>query len=217
MAQQAVPPGFEEAGVSQSLARYRSQVLDSLQYSISFSVPSQKDIPVTAFETITFNWNNGLMDLLVDFKEDKDHLKKILLNGASIPVKFKNEHIIISPDYLRKGRNNLSFNFTAGNLSLNRNDDYLYTLLVPDRARTVFPCFDQPDLKARYQLNLTIPKNWNAVSSAPVKDSILKSETKTFQYQMSDKISTYLFSFVAGNFKKVSKNIDGRQMTFYHR
>ncbi|MEJ7664802.1 MAG: hypothetical protein WKG07_37460 [Hymenobacter sp.] len=45
----------------------------------------------------------------------------------------------------------------AGDLSLNRNPDYLYTLLVPDRARTVVPVFDQPNLKATLTLSLTVP------------------------------------------------------------
>ena len=35
--------------------------------------------------------------------------------------------------------------------------DYLYTLLVPADASQLFPCFDQPDLKARVRLSLTTP------------------------------------------------------------
>ena len=31
--------------------------------------------------------------------------------------------------------------------------DYLYTLLVPADANQLFPCFDQPDLKARVTLD----------------------------------------------------------------
>ena len=45
----------------------------------------------------------------------------------------------------------------SSDLPLNRRDDYLYTLFVPVRAHEAFPCFDQPDLKARFALSLTIP------------------------------------------------------------
>ena len=36
---------------------------------------------------------------------------------------------------------------------------------MPDRARTVFPCFDQPDLKASFTLELEVPEHWKAVSN----------------------------------------------------
>ena len=42
--------------------------------------------------------------------------------------------------------------FRAGDQSLNRTADFLYSLFVPARAQLAFPCFDQPDLKARYAL-----------------------------------------------------------------
>ena len=36
--------------------------------------------------------------------------------------------------------------------------EYVYSLLVPADASTLFPCFDQPDLKARFTLELTVPR-----------------------------------------------------------
>ena len=70
--------------------------------------------------------------------------------------------------------------FTAGDQSLNRNDEFLYTLLVPDRARTLFPCFDQPDMKALYTLSLEVPMTWKAVSNTYVdKEENLPAEEGT--------------------------------------
>ena len=42
---------------------------------------------------------------------------------------------------------------------LDREDgsEYIYTLFVPSDASTTFPCFDQPDLKARFTLEATFP------------------------------------------------------------
>ena len=65
----------------------------------------------------------------------------------------------------RSGENTVEIAFTAGDQSLNRNDSFLYTLLVPERARTLFPCFDQPDMKALYTLSLEVPADWKAVSN----------------------------------------------------
>src|SRR6185295_6174718 len=43
--------------------------------------------------------------------------------------------------------------------------DYLYTLLVPADANQLFPCFDQPDLKANVTLSLTAPRGWTAIAN----------------------------------------------------
>ncbi|MFC6087630.1 hypothetical protein ACFP1K_41235, partial [Sphaerisporangium aureirubrum] len=130
---------------------------------------------------------------------------------------IESEHLLISTAFLKAGRNVIAIQFTAGNLSLNRNDEYVYTLLVPDRARTVFPCFDQPDLKASFHLSLTVPAHWQAMANAPRLDSTIAGSRKTINFQPSAVIPTYLFSFVAGKFTAVSRTMQGRPMTLLHR
>ena len=63
---------------------------------------------------------------------------------------------------LRAGKNAIDVLFIAGDEALNRSDDFLYTLFVPARAHLTFPCFDQPNLKARFKLILSVPANWRA-------------------------------------------------------
>lgn len=205
-----------ETGVSEKLAVFRKQILSDLNYKFQLTIPDKKSESIAAEETISFYMKKNNAPLQIDFKEQKDHLTEIFLNNKPIPIVFEKEHIIIAHGNFN-GNNKVRIVFTAGNLSLNRNEDYLYTLLVPDRARTVFPCFDQPDLKANFQLTLTLPKDWKAVTNAPLLDSSVSGATKTLYYDRSDKISTYLFSFAAGNFKQIRKNISGRTMNFYHR
>ncbi len=43
--------------------------------------------------------------------------------------------------------------------------EFLYTLFVPARAHLTFPCFDQPDLKARWTLGLDVPAGWQAIAN----------------------------------------------------
>ncbi|MGI8637881.1 MAG: M1 family metallopeptidase, partial [Segetibacter sp.] len=180
-------------------------------------IPSQKQEPIAASEIITVSLSKNELPLQLDFKEHRDHIKSISVNQRKVPIAFIHEHIIIAPKFLKAGDNNITISFIAGDLSLNRNEDFLYTLLVPDRARSVFPCFDQPDLKATFTLSLTVPVDWQAVSNSSLADSSIISGSKTFQYAPSDTISTYLFSFVAGKFTKITKDANGRLMNFYHR
>jgi aminopeptidase N len=213
-----------ETGVSQALAKTRKQTISKVTYALKFDIPEQKNQPIPASESITFNWavsrnrkNETTAPLQLDFKEERAHLQSVSVNGNVIPIVFESEHLLISTAFLKPGNNTISIQFTAGNSSLNRNDEYLYTLLVPDRARTVFPCFDQPDIKASFQLSLTVPKGWQAMTNASVKDSSAISDRKTINFQPSEVIPTYLFSFVAGKFTPISRTVKGRPMTLLHR
>lgn len=155
--------------------------------------------------------------LYMDFKEEPDRLMEIKANGKEITPVFENEHLKIEPEYLTEGNNTVEIDFLAGELSLNRNEEYLYTLLVPDRARTLFPCFDQPNIKATYTLNITAPNDWQVLCGAP---EIKTEEHEGFinhQFVPSDKMSTYLFSFVAGKFKLVNDNSGAFSMKALYR
>ncbi|UHG89837.1 M1 family aminopeptidase [Spirosoma oryzicola] len=206
-----------ETGVSQTLAKARKQTISKIAYALKFDIPAQKNQPIPAMESIRFDWAKNAAPLQLDFKEERAHLQTVSVNGKPISVAFEREHILIPAAQLKPGTNTISIQFTAGNLSLNRNDDYLYTLLVPDRARTVFPCFDQPDLKATFQLSLTVPNGWQSMTNAPVQDSSVAGNRKTVNFQTSDIIPTYLFSFVAGKFTAVSRMLNNRPMTLLHR
>jgi len=189
-----------ETGVSRRLALYRKATLSNINYQLFFDIPSDKKQDILATEKLTFTLRQINHPLQIDFKESVTKLKKVTVNGDSIVIKHLNEHLIIGENFLKSGDNEINIEFIAGNGALNRNDDYLYTLLVPDRARTVFPCFDQPDLKANYKLSLAIPKAWKAIANGELMDSTFSANRKTLNYKTSDTISTYLFAFAAGNF-----------------
>ncbi|NDK57466.1 M1 family metallopeptidase [Pontibacter fetidus] len=206
-----------ETGVSLRLAEYRKLMLGNINYNLHLTIPGKREQLITASEVITFSLNKNNQSLQIDFKEQPANLKTIKVNGKNTPITFEKEHILIDKKYMRKGENKIEIGFIAGNLSLNRNDDYLYTLLVPDRARTVFPVFDQPDLKATFTLTLNVPQDWKAVANAPLQNKTTEGDRSIYSFQESDKVSTYLFSFVAGDFEQISRTEAGRPMHFYHR
>ncbi|MDQ6609515.1 MAG: M1 family aminopeptidase, partial [Bacteroidota bacterium] len=204
-------------GVSEELAQYRKKVLDDVHYNLNFNIPAEKSKAIAASITISFNLKENLHSLPIDFKEERAAIKSVTVNGSETPIICREEHIVIDQKLLRKGVNAIKIYFTAGELSLNRNNDYLYTLLVPDRSRTVFPCFDQPNIKAHFQLSLSIPKQWKALSNSPLQDSVVEENTKVYRYKESDLFSTYLFSFATGRFEEATETVAGRTMHFYYR
>ena len=92
----------------------------------------------------------------------------LVINDSPADIVFEKEHIILRSKLLQEGENRVDIKFEAGASSMTRNPDYLYTLFVPDRARTAFPLFGQPDLKAFFELTLEIPDSWQAISNAPL-------------------------------------------------
>ena len=116
------------------------------------------------------------------------------------------------------GENVVEIAFRAGDAPLNRNPDFLYTLFVPARAHLAFPCFDQPDLKARYTLELTVPADWQAVANgAEIVARAVRRPARTIRYAETQPIPTYLFAFAAGQFQIETAERNGRTFRMFHR
>ncbi|MNK64095.1 Aminopeptidase N [compost metagenome] len=206
-----------DKGVSESLANYRKQEISDVTYGLSFEIPNKKEEQIKANLVLGVTLPNyPYRYVYLDFKEKTENIQAIEVNGKKVSIVHENGHIVIDSSALVSGKNSISISFIAGNLSLNRNDDFLYTLLVPDRASTLFPCFDQPDLKATYKLRLSVPKDWSVLAGADVVEKFEKGDFTSYTFGESDKMSTYLFSFVAGKFKSATQK-PGLEMTMMYR
>ncbi|MBG6233640.1 aminopeptidase N [Pedobacter sp. CAN_A7] len=216
-AQPTVPPQAVEPGVSLALATQRRNDISQLNYELHFQLPAEKSKAIAGTAAIRFQLANRPALLQLDFKAGDYQVKTIAVNGKNIPVQLKNEHLLIDGKYLVAVKNTIKIEFIAGNASLNRNDDYLYALLVPDRARTVFPCFDQPDLKATFDLTLTVPSPWKVLANGAKTDSLVKGNLTTYRFATTEQLPTYLFSFTAGKYTALHQNPGSRAMEFLHR
>ncbi|MCT3958470.1 aminopeptidase [Elizabethkingia anophelis] len=205
---QIKPSPKVESGVSYELAQFRKSTLSNIKYELDLDIPESKTDRISGTENLTFNYKKqSEVPLQIDFKENAASLLSVSVNGQAIKPVLENEHILIDQKYLKSEHNQITFKFLAGNSALNRRDGYLYTLFVPDRARTMFPCFDQPNLKANYSLTLTIPEKWNAMGNGVLKETTVKQGRKKMIFAQSDLLPTYLFSFAAGDFKYFKEKI----------
>ena len=208
-------------GVSQQLAQYRKELISDLEYTLHFSIPQEKETPVEGKIKIGFNLEQP-QETIIDFRKT-ENVHSVQANGTQTQYELLSEHIIIPASATVQGTNEVEIVFTPEDQSLNRNDEFLYTLLVPDRARTLFPCFDQPDLKASFNLSLQIPAGWVAVSNSPQhsqhpeQPQQTESASKHVTFNPTEPLSTYLFSFVAGKFTKETYTGKGHTFAAYHR
>ncbi|MDE0003998.1 MAG: M1 family aminopeptidase [Rhodospirillaceae bacterium] len=204
-------------GVSRELARYRAATVSGLHYALDFVVPEQPDADIEGHVVIAFDLLDATMALALDFTGGANRVHAVSSNGEPADWRVEREHIVIPAAALAQGRNEVQIEFVAGSASLNRNPDYLYSLFVPDRARTAFPLFDQPDLKATFDLTLTVPTGWRALSNASVESVSPNGSSTTHRFRRSALISPYVFAFVAGEFESVTRARNGRSMTMLHR
>ena len=189
-------------GVSKELAEHRKANISQVVYDLTFNIPSKPYESVKGKAIISFNLEVR-EDVVLDFQgqidgscyihdeNDKRHATDIL---------YQDEHIIIPMELLTEGKNKIELPFIANDKALNRNDDYMYTLFVPDMARSVFPCFDQPDLRAVFVTTLKVPSGWKTMAS----DNVCQ-------------LPTYLYSFVAGKFQEKYTVRNGRRMRALYR
>lgn len=205
-----------EAGVSRILADQRKADIKELIYHLKFTIPEAKSEVVDGIVKISFR-QDEVQPVILDFREDPEKVKSVRVNGQSQEVQLENEHIVVPGTQLVAGKNEIEIEFIAGDQSLNRNDEYLYTLLVPERARTLFPCFDQPDLKAVFSLELDLPQTWVAVANGQIVKEETLGDRKQVRFAETKPLSTYLFSFVAGKWQKATESRNGRTIALYYR
>lgn len=206
-----------EKGISKQLADWRSQHISEVEYDLNFRIPCELNEAVTGDEVIRFVLKTRSTDLQLDFKADSGAIFSLTCNGKGIPVNATNEHVIVYKKYLKKGKNELKLAFTASDQSLNRNPEFLYTLFVPDRASTAFPCFDQPNLKACFRLGLHVPALWQAVANGQAEQLVTSGSLKQFRFAPTAPLPTYLFAFSAGKYDTISRSRNGQIYTLYHR
>lgn len=212
---------WHEAGISRKLAAARSEAISGLSYRLHFDIPASPAEPVEGRTMITFAFSDPdgrFDDLPIDFRPGADNVRSVEVNGRSIKPVIADEHIYIPAANLRQGMDTVRISFVSADRHLNRREGYMYTLFVPDRANTVFPCFEQPDLKAEFNLSLSVPAGWECVGNSPIVGSEdVGGDRRMVTFAPTEPLSTYLFAFAAGEFQRYEKEADGRKIGVFHR
>ena len=205
------------AGVPQSLAEDRARRVHDISYDVDFDVPPDKTAAIHGHLSASFRLDAPRAALAFDFAQSPNHVLSVHANGAAVSPTIKNGHIVIPARSLKTGWNAISVDFVAGDESLNRNDDLMYTLFVPARASFAMPCFDQPNLKARWQLTLEVPAAWAAVSNGAETLRSTAGDRATVRFAQTEPLPTYLFAFATGKFQIDTAERKGRVFRMFHR
>ncbi|MFG1705154.1 aminopeptidase N [Nonomuraea sp. M3C6] len=95
---------------------------------------------------------------------------------------------------------------------------YLHSQFETADAHRMYACFDQPDLKATFQLTVLAPGDWEVVSNAQASDAAEQGPgAKRWEFPATPVMSTYITALVAGPYHKVTSEHDGIPLGIYCR
>ena len=84
----------------------------------------------------------------------------------------------------------------------------LTTKFQPTDARKAYPCLDEPDLKATFNITMVHPTEYKALSNMPVESSVVNGGWNITVFGKTVKMSTYLIAFIVCDFE-YKQNITG--------
>ena len=187
-----------EKGVSKELAQQRKANISNVSYDLTFNIPADTKTPVTGKAIITFDLLQK-SDVVLDFQGGFSGTCTI--NGKKKrQATYRHEHILLAAKLMKDGFNIVEIDFASTNKALNRQKEFMYSIFMPDQAHSAFPCFDQPDIRARFTTTLNVPEDWKAIIS-----------------DGTNPIPTNLYSFVAGKFEEKAAVREGYPIRILYR
>jgi aminopeptidase N len=200
--------GLMSSGISRTLATHRAATIHDVRYALDLDL-TRND---TARGTVRISFAlTKPADVILDFRGPK--LSDVRVNAvAAGELDWNHAHFRIPGRLTKSGVNVVEARFStliapAGSPIIRFHDetdsrDYLYTLLVPSDANALFPCFDQPDLKARLTLQLTVPQAWTAIANGRSPATRAAAASTLFPFEETEPLPTYLFAFAAGPYRR---------------
>ena len=203
-------------GIDRALARERAALLRDVAYDlrlaitpgagevkgrvlIRFALPEDRDLP----GPLVLDWGGG-------------ELGDVEVNTRDTAVRAVHDHVLVPAAALRRGLNVFTATFTSKvaptgtPLTVYKDPadghEYWYTLVVPADAHRLYPCFDQPDVRAVFRFELDLPNDWTAVANTArvVPRETPRDVAGTFwSFAPTKPLPTYLAAFACGPFATI--------------
>ena len=195
----------EDSFLTKADAKKRTDKISHVHYQLGFDLSEKKE-NYSGTTQISFDLSNANENLRIDFS--KGTILSLKVNNKNQAINKHQHYLSIKKIDLVNGRNTIEISFSQsyskdGNGFYRYIDPedkkiYTYTNLEPYAANKVFPCFDQPDLKATYTMQVKAPNDWQVITStSPLKKAKNELAT-TWSFPKSEKFSTYIWSLHAG-------------------
>ena len=201
-----VRPALDQ--LSESAAIARKTRVSEISYVLNIDLVSLEDA-YQGSVTTRFDLTDRDQALQIDFSGGS--VDSVIVNGETLQPDYNGFFVSLPETALQEGTNVVTIAYShpygQDGTGLHRFVDpqdgktYLYTYLWPYYSNRLFPNFDQPNLKATYELTVRAANDWQVVSST-IEDSVVDDgETRIWHFPQSEKFSSYIFSLHAGPYK----------------
>lgn len=191
------------------LAKARKTQVKSVNYSLFFELAKGSDT-FKGKTIITLELNHLKQDLTIDSLLSK--IESVTVNGKTL-TKYPSRkgsldipksnlskksvvEIVYSSEYSNEGHG------FKKSKDPSDGEEYTNTDFEPYYAHWLFPCLDQPDLKATYSVSVKAPKDWRVIHNDLVKEEVVEGESKLTTFNQTKLFSTYLFFLAAGPYEE---------------
>ena len=195
------------AFLTKSEAEKRFLQIADVKYNLDFNL-GEKDDEFTGNTRVDFLFLEAVDEsIFLDFSGGE--IKTIKINGREEVTQYDGKRVTIKNVNLKVGDYNrveIDFSHPYSNTGdgLHHFHDpydhkvYIYSNLEPYNANQVFPCFDQPDIKATYTVTVKAPKDWRVISNEKEDEVKAGVVVDTWVFPESQRFSTYLFALIGG-------------------
>ncbi len=204
-------------------AAERAVRVHTVDYELSLELTEGRET-YTGHVIITFHLESRDQPLFLDFS---GLVRRLTVNGTEEEPDHRDSRLWLRPDCLRTHNRVIieyenHYDDTGDGLhhfiDPEDGESYVYSNLEPFSAHRLFPSFDQPDIKATYRPMVTVPREWQVVSSdAAVDISPLAGSRRLHEFPRTSRFSTYVFALLAGPFVRVESGHDGIPLGVYGR
>jgi aminopeptidase N len=212
------------ANLTRDEARIRSRLIDVSAYRVELDLTGG-ETTFTSVSTVSFRCQDPGAATFVNLAAPA--VREITLKGAPVRAdSFDGERITLSNlaadnelrvvaecAYSRSGEGLHRFTDPADG------SVYLYSDLETFDAHRIYACFDQPDMKASYELAVTAPEGWQVISNmaADVAGQAAGDGTARWHFPPSPVMATYITAVAAGPYHVVRDCHDGIPLGIYCR
>ncbi|WP_433363653.1 aminopeptidase N [Streptosporangium sp. CA-115845] len=215
-------------------ARERARLLSVQSYAVELDLTEGEE----RFESVTtvrFTSTRPGAETFVDLAGAK--VRKAVLNGVELDVSGYDLETGRLPlpglAETNELRVDADCSYTRTGEGLHRFVDpvdksvYLYSQFETADAHRMYTCFDQPDLKATFELTVLAPSHWEVISNAAPDSAEELAEhhgkhgalqaAKRWHFPPTPVMSTYITALCAGPYHKVTSEHDGIPLGLYCR
>ena len=194
-----------------------------LSYTVAI-VPNIDTLTLAGTESVTLQFRAATATIV--FNSLNETLSEVRLDHKPVAGVVSNDEQQLTTVTLAEpaaaGRHTLTFSY-LGKIESQPHGLFTQSYVRPDGgqgrllstkmestdARRMFPCWDEPAFRSTYQLTVTLPSGWQAVSNMPVASHVVDGTLTTTTFRRSPRMPSYLVELTAGELGEITARSDG--------